>query len=94
MCPFHVYGNWFAHIVSDVVLEVGWLIINFTVAAESQPNAFVKCTVCRPADVKERPFHTKGRLFEHVVAIVVLEVGWPTVNTNVAAESHPAALVK
>ena len=58
--------------VSFVVLVVGWFIVRFSVAIESQPLAFVVVKVYDPDSLYVVPFQTK---LTHAVSFVVDVVG-------------------
>ena len=66
------------------------MIVNTSVATESQPFAFIVLKVYDPVSVYVVPFQTK---FSQAVSVVVEVVGWLIVNTRVAIESQPLALV-
>ena len=77
--------------VVDVLVA---LTVNTKVAALSHPTALVKCAVCVPAALKVKPFHEYGKAEGQMLKLVLdVDVAF-TVNTNVAALSHPTALVK
>ena len=77
-------------LVVDVLVA---FTVNTKVAALSQPTALVKCAVCVPAALKVKPFHEYGNAEEQMLKLVVdIDVAF-TVNTNVAALSHPTAFV-
>ena len=54
----------------------------------------VKCAVCVPAVAKLKPFQVYGNADGQTLIVVLLAVTAFTVNTNVAVESHPTALVR
>ena len=45
VCPFQLYGSWFAHIVVLVVLVRVAVTVKFSVAIESQPATLVRFAV-------------------------------------------------
>ena len=69
---------------------VGWLMVRFNVAIESQPLAFTVVNVYEPDSLYVVPFQVK---LTHAVSLVVLVVGWLMVRLSVAIESQPLALV-
>jgi len=66
---------------------------NTNVAALSHPTALVKCAVCVPAALKVKPFHVYGNADGQILKLVVDVDVALTVNTKLAALSHPTALV-
>ena len=77
-------------LVVDVLVA---FTVNTNVAALSQPKALVKCAVCVPAALKVNPFHVYGKAEGQILKLVLdVDVAF-TVSTNVAALSHPTALV-
>ena len=67
--------------------------VNTKVAALSHPRALIKCAVCVPAALKVKLFHVYGNAEGQILKFVVdVDVAF-TVNTKLAALSHPTALV-
>ena len=63
-------------------------------AALSQPTLLVRCAVCVPAAVKVKPFQLYGNALGQMLSVVVEVLVGNTVNTKVAALSHPTLFVK
>ena len=76
-----------------MVLVVVAFTVNTSVAAESQPAALVKCTVCVPAVAKLNPFQLYGNADGQMLILVVDIVGSVMIRFNVAVLSQPAAFV-
>ena len=91
--PFHEYGNAEGQMLK-LVLDVDVAFtVNTKVAALSHPNALVKCEVCVPAVLKVNPIHVYGNAEGQILKLVLdIEVAF-TVNTKLAALSHPTAFV-
>ena len=68
--------------------------VSTKVAALSQPTPLVKWAVCVPAPVKVRPFQLYGNALGQMLILLEDVLVGNTVNTKVAALSHPIQLVK
>ena len=92
--PFQLYGNALGQmliLLEDVLVGN---TVNTKVAALSQPTLLIKCAICVPAPVKVRPFHVYGNALGHILILLEDMLVGNTVNTKVAALSHPILLVK
>jgi hypothetical protein len=92
--PFHEYGNSVEQIDKLVLDDVVAFTVNTKLAALSHPTEFVKCAVCVPAALNVKPFHEYGNADGQIDKFVVDVDVCFTLNTNVAALSHPTAFVK
>ena len=77
-----------------MLLVVGDNKLNVSVAAESHPTLLVKCFVCEPAPLKVKPFQIYGKALGQILRLILEVLTALTAKINVAAESHPTALVK
>ncbi len=76
------------------MLDVLVFKVNTNVANESQPVALNKFAVCEPALLNVNPFHVYGSSDGQTLAVLFEVTTLVTVSINVAAESHPALLIK
>ena len=89
-----MYGSCEEQIVAFVTLDDTGITVKLKDAKLSQPEAFVKVSVCEPAARKVKPFHVYGSCEEQIVAFVTLDDAGFTVKFKVAKLSHPVAFVK